>query len=196
MTFLLDSSSSSIERSFLTSFLFSFISFSRAAHFIKFGVLQSQPIVLLASRDLQVEESLSELDRHVPSLLKKVSTQAVIVARSLGSEVQRGSLVDTAKSVSENVYNKYEPVAEQYAVTAWRLLNRLPLFPQVAQIVVPTASHWSDKYNRTIRSTAEKGYAVASYLPFIPLERIAKVFEEAESGHPVSSNGEQVAVAH
>lgn len=128
-----------------------------------------------------MDESLKELKKHVPSLLKQASSQA----RAVASEVHRAGVLDTAKHISICVYYKYEPtvkelywryepVAEQYAVSAWRSLNRLPIFPQVAQIVVPTATYWSGKYNQVVCYTDARGYAVAEYLPLIPIERIAK----------------------
>lgn len=144
-----------------------------------------------------MDESLKELKKHVPSLLKQASSQA----RAVASEVHRAGVLDTAKHISISVYYKYEPtvkelywryepVAEQYAVSAWRSLNRLPIIPQVAQIVVPTATYWSGKYNQAVCYTDERGYAVAEYLPLIPIERIAKVFDENEIGPTISTNGE------
>lgn len=146
---------------------------------------------------VQVDDSLSELNRHVPSLLKQASSHALVaaqkapeVARDVALEVQRDGIVDSAKHITKTLFTKYEPVAEQYAVSAWRSLNRLPLFTQVAQIIVPTATYWSEKYNQVVCFAADRGYTVASFLPLIPLERIAKVFEEAENGPTISSNGE------
>ncbi|GMI98825.1 small rubber particle protein2, LD-associated protein 2 [Hibiscus trionum] len=154
------------------------------------------PFKLLEFVDRKVDESLNELERHVPSLVKQASCQA----RTVASEVQRVGVVDAAKTITRDVYtkceptakemyDKYEPVAERYAVSAWRSLNRLPFFPQLAHIVVPTAAYWSEKYNQVVYYSGERGYAVAPYLPLIPTDRIAKVFGE---GHPVSSNGETV----
>ncbi|KAK9281270.1 hypothetical protein L1049_004166 [Liquidambar formosana] len=172
------------------------------------------PIELLKFVDRKVEESINELDRHVPSLLKRASSQAFTaaqkapeLARAVASEVQRTGVVDTAKNITKTVYVKYEPtakelywqyepVAEHYAVSAWRSLNRLPLFPQVAEIVVPTAAYWTEKYNQAVCCMAEKGYTVSTYLPLIPTERIVKVFEGAEPGPTVSTDGEAAAVAH
>ncbi|KAJ7972948.1 Rubber elongation factor protein (REF) [Quillaja saponaria] len=171
------------------------------------------PFELLKFVDRKVNESLTELDRHVPFLLKQASTKALTaahkapeVARAVVSEVQSAGVVDTAKNISKNVYtkyeptakelySKYEPVAEQYAVAAWRVLNRLPLFPHVAQIAIPTAADWSEKYNQAVDYSYERGYAVATYLPLIPTERIAKVFEDAWNGPAVSTNGETVVLA-
>lgn len=157
---------------------------------------------------VQVDDSLSELNRHLPSLLKQASSQALMaaqkapeVARDVALEVQRDGIVDASKHVTKTlfnkyeptareIYDKYEPVAEQFAVSAWHSLNRLPLFTQVAQIIVPTAAYWSEKYNQVVCFAADRGYTVASFLPLIPLERIAKVFKEAENGPTISSNGE------
>lgn len=174
------------------------------------------PIGLLKFVDHKVDVSVNELDRRVPPLVKKVSTQALSAAqkapstaRAVASEVQRGTVMDTASGLAREVYTKYEPVAkglyttyepvaEQYAVSAWRSLNRLPLFPQVAQAVIPTAAYCTEMYNETVRCTAEKGYKVASYLPLVPTEKIAKVFtaDEALTEPLVATEGEGVVAAH
>ncbi|XP_023894723.1 stress-related protein [Quercus suber] len=160
------------------------------------------PFELLKFVDRKVDESMGELDKHVPSLVKQASSKALMVvskapevALAVASEVQRAGVVDTAKSVSRTVYTKYEPVAEHYAVLAWHTLNRLPLFPQVAHIVIPTASYWSDKYNRVVCHSAQRGCAAATYLPLIPNEKITKVFKEADSGPSVTTNDEAVAMS-
>ena len=145
-----------------------------------------------------MDESVSKLENQVPPMVKVVSTQAVSaaqkapsMARAVKSEVQRSGIVDMASGLAKSVYTKaepaakdlytkYEPVAEHYAVSAWNSLNRLPLFPQVAQVVVPTAAYCSEKYNQTVLSTAGKGYKVSTYLPLVPTEKITKVFKAAE----------------
>ncbi|PRQ26352.1 putative rubber elongation factor [Rosa chinensis] len=165
---------------------------------------QDLPFQLLKFVDHKVDESLSELHRHVPFLVKQASNTALSVA----TEVKRAGLVDAARNITasayskyepmaEEVYYKYEPVAEQYAVSAWRSLNRLPLVPQVAQIMVPTAAYWSEKYNQAVCFTAERGFPVAAHLPLIPTERIAKAFEEAEHVSPAgSTNAGAVELEH
>ncbi|CAA2971846.1 stress-related protein-like [Olea europaea var. sylvestris] len=174
---------------------------------------QDVPFELLKFVDRKVDESITELDRHVPALLKEIAYQATAaaqkapeVARELAAEVQRDGLLDTATNIAKSLYAKYEPaakklyteyepVAEQYAVSAWRLLNRLPLFPQLADIMIPTAVYWAEKYNQAVAYTAEKGYPLSYYLPLVPIERIAKIFKVAENDPAVSTNGEYVAVS-
>ncbi|XP_057464655.1 REF/SRPP-like protein At3g05500 [Actinidia eriantha] len=174
------------------------------------------PIEVLKFVDHKVDASVNELDRRVPPLVKKVSTQALSAAqkapstaRAVASEMQRVNMVDTASGLAKNVYTKcepaakglytkYEPMAEQYAASAWHSLNRLPLFPQVAQAVIPKAAYCTEKYNETVRCNAEKGYKVASYLPLVPTEKIAKVFTANEAGTEplVTSVGEGAVSAH
>ncbi|KAB1202190.1 hypothetical protein CJ030_MR8G007900 [Morella rubra] len=162
------------------------------------------PIEVLKYVDRKVDASVTELDRRVPPIIKQASSQAFsaaqsapVVARSVASEVKRAGVVETASGIVKSVYikceptakdlySKYEPKAEQCAVLAWRKLNELPLFPLVAQVVVPTAAYCSEMYNQTVISTAEKGYKVSSYLPLVPTERISEVF--VPSGNAVAAH--------
>jgi len=139
------------------------------------------PVELLKFVDRKVDESVNKLDSHVPPIVKKVAY-----------DVKSGKVVETASGLAKTaytkyeptakeLYSKYEPVAEQYAVSAWRSLNQLPLFPRVAQVVVPTAAYCSEKYNQTVKDTAKKGYKVSSYLPLVPTEKISRVFGAEEA---------------
>lgn len=134
---------------------------------------------------------MSKLERFVPPAVKAASTQVYTVARkapeiarSTVSEVQRDGVFGTATGLArtvaarcepaaKQVYARYEPVAEHYAVATWRALNGRPLFHQVAQIAVPTAAHWTEKYNVAVCYGAEKGYAVAAYLLLVLAEMIS-----------------------
>lgn len=154
------------------------------------------PVEVLKYVDRKVGESLTELDRHVPSNIKKASAQAFTVAqkapeaaRTVVSEVRRAGVVDTASGLAKSAYSKYEPTAkelyakfepkaEQCAVSAWQKLNKLPMFPQVASAVIPTAAFCTEKYNQTVVYTAQKGYRVSTYLPLVPTEKIARIFGE------------------
>ncbi|KAM7469787.1 hypothetical protein LguiA_007970 [Lonicera macranthoides] len=148
------------------------------------------PVGLLKFVDSKVDESVNKLDSQVPLIVKKVSTRALsaaktapAAARAVASEVKSGNVVETASGLAKTAYTKYEPVAEQYAVSAWRSLNQLPFFPRVAQVVVPTAAYCSEKYNQTVKDTAKKGYKVSSYLPLVPTEKISRVFAGEAAAH-------------
>jgi len=172
------------------------------------------PIEVLKFVDRKVDESVTGLDRRVPPTIKQASSQAFSaaqrapdVARAVATEVKRAGVVDTASGIAKSVYTKYEPTAkdlyskyepkaELCAVSAWRKLNQLPLFPQVAQAVLPTAAYCTEKYNETVLSTAEKGYKVSLYLPLVPTEKIAKVFSgDGVESEPLVPGGSEAAVA-
>ncbi|KAK9750859.1 hypothetical protein RND81_02G227400 [Saponaria officinalis] len=161
----------------------------------------------------QVDESVAKMEKTVPPVVKQVSSQAYSVARNapevahgVASKVQCVGLMDTTSGIAKNIYttyeptakvlyNKYEPVAEQHAVSAWQSLNHLPLFSQVAQVVVPTATMCSEKYNQTVKVGAEKGFRVANYMPLVPTERIAKVFGAYDGELQPIANEKSVAVS-
>ncbi|CAA7044219.1 unnamed protein product [Microthlaspi erraticum] len=132
------------------------------------------PFKLLLFVDRKVDDVFYDVETYVPSLVKQASSQALTVA----TEVQRSGVVDTTKSIARNVRDKYEPVAEYYATKVWRLLNHVPLFPEVAQLVIPTAFYWSEKYNDAVRYVGDRDYYVAEYLPMIPIEKISHILEQ------------------
>ncbi|KAG2647461.1 stress-related protein-like isoform X2 [Panicum virgatum] len=166
----------------------------------------SVPLDVLAFVDRKVDDTVHGLDKHLPGALKAASAQAYAVARGipevareLAAEAQQSGVKSAARAalakvepvakdvygrvepVATDLYVRYEPAAEHLAVSTWRSLNGLPVFPQVAQIVVPTAVYWAEKYNKVIAAAANQGYTGAKYLPAIPTERIAKVFSSSTS---------------
>ncbi|GAA0153639.1 hypothetical protein LIER_11831 [Lithospermum erythrorhizon] len=163
------------------------------------------PFELLKFVDRKVDKSATKIDSYVPPVVKQVSTNAIsaaqkapAAARTVASEVKTAGVIGTASGLAKTVYtkyepaakdlySKYEPVAEQYATSAWRRVNRLPLVPRMAEAVAPTASFCTEKYNQTVLLTADKGYKVASFLPLVPTDKIAKVLSDGKNG-PVVSN--------
>lgn len=152
------------------------------------------PYDVLKFVDRKVDDSMGELVRFIPPAVKRGTG----VARSVVDEVQRDGVVATAACLAKSsiakcqsaaipLYARCEPVAEHYAVAAWRAMDRLPLFHQVALIAVPTAVHWAERYNGAVVHGSEKGYAAAAYLPLVPIERIAKVFGSSREGGPSSA---------
>nr|CAB3463948.1 unnamed protein product [Digitaria exilis] len=143
------------------------------------------PLDLLKFLDRKVGESVEEIDRRVPPVVKEAPT----LARSAAKEVRQAGLVGTATGLAKSaiaraepkareLYTRYEPVAERRAAEAWVALNRLPLVPTVTKAVIPTAAQLSAKYNSAVLDGAKRGNTVATYLPLVPTERIARVFGE------------------
>ncbi|PKA54903.1 Stress-related protein [Apostasia shenzhenica] len=147
-----------------------------------FDRFQAVPFDLLKLADRKVGDSVHELERHVPEGVKDAyakAQKAPAVARSVAGEVQRAGVAGTAAGLAKAAYCRAEPAAERLAVSAWRSLNRMPVFSQLAGTVVPAAASLTDRYNRAVSCAAEKGYLVSAYLPLVSTERIAKVFAAA-----------------
>lgn len=66
------------------------------------------------------------------------------------------------------------------SVKLWNGLTHYPPFHAVAEMAVPTAAHWSEKYNNVVKGTSGKGSVVFGYLPLIPIDEIAKAFKQGE----------------
>lgn len=144
---------------------------------------------------MQLDVSVSKVP--VPPIIKQVASEVKTAGVASGianiaytkCEPAARGIYTKYEPVARELYTKYEPVVEMYAVSGWRSLNKLPLFPQVAQTVLPAAAFCSEKYNHTVQSTVEKGYKFASYLPLVPTDKISKVFN-SNGG----SQGEAIAV--
>uniref|UniRef100_A0A803L9X5 Uncharacterized protein n=1 Tax=Chenopodium quinoa TaxID=63459 RepID=A0A803L9X5_CHEQI len=142
----------------------------------------------------KVDEFIHEIDwrqESLPKLMTHVTKKAAEVTRELAMEIQATGLLDatanaakeaylTYKPVAKDMIIRYEPVAEEYAVWAWQLCKQVSVLAQVSQLMVPTAAFWAERYNTVVDFTAESGLPMAHYLPLIPLEKIAKVFAEAD----------------
>jgi hypothetical protein len=140
-------------------------------------------VVSHVSSLFQVGESVEELDRRVPPVVKEAPT----LARSAAAEVRQAGLVGTATGLAKSamaraepkareLYTRYEPVAERRAAEAWAALNGLPMVPTVTRAVLPTAAQLSARYNSAVLDGTKRGNTVATYLPLVPTERIARVF--------------------
>ncbi|KAK9070075.1 hypothetical protein SSX86_010474 [Deinandra increscens subsp. villosa] len=162
-----------------------------------YGKFQHVPFEVLKFLDLKVGDALAGLNRQAPILMKQVSTHGKYAAQNLPQASKE--LASTASKTANRLYIKYEPtakelyknyepIAEKYAVSAWQSMHKLPLFPQVAQIVVPIAAFSLEKYNYLVCYIAEKGYPVAQYLPLVPIDKIAKVFKDGNEGSTVGQS--------
>ncbi|XP_031491175.1 stress-related protein-like [Nymphaea colorata] len=142
--------------------------------------LKGVPDDLLCFVDKKVDETVTKLNVFVPPPVKQVSSEAYgaaqkvpQVAKSFVSKAHQDGVVVASKSF----YTEYEPAAVEYMVKVYHALYSLPLFPHLAEVVIPTAAHWSEKYNRTVVHMTASHYPFCSYLPLVPIEKISKTFE-------------------
>nr|KYP75679.1 REF/SRPP-like protein At1g67360 [Cajanus cajan] len=115
------------------------------------------PDDVLVFVDNKVDEASHKFDVHAPPFAKQ--------------------LADKAKSLIQKLTHE----AEKVAMKLWAGLNHYPPFHALADMAVPTAAHWSEKYNHVIKVMTQKGYSFVGYLPLIPIDEIAKAFKQGEA---------------
>ncbi|KAF8390646.1 hypothetical protein HHK36_025173 [Tetracentron sinense] len=160
------------------------------------------PNNLLVFLDDKVDEATAEFDEHAPPLAKQVVSQSWCMVQK-ATEMTK-VLVSEARSngptgVVNNAATQYKQILSEQAVKAWLKLNQVPHVQAVAEMAVPTAAHWLDKYNQAVTGMMQKGYPV-SFLPLVPIDKIAEVFNQGEAtgneGSEQSSEGADASVAH
>lgn len=124
------------------------------------------------------------MDEHAPHFAKKLADQAKCLiekvrheAGKVASEAQSGGACAAAHYVAK----ESKHVVLINSVKLWKGLNHYPLFHAFSQMAVPTAAHWSEKYNHAIKAMTQKGYSFVGYLPLIPVKEIAKAFKQGEA---------------
>lgn len=159
--------------------------------------IQGMPSELLYFVDSKVDHTICKVDEHLPPTVKHITyqvydiaKQAPSIGRSIVDELQRNGIIGTASQKTKVLYSryepavkylyvKYEPLAEEWTFFAWDKLLKLPLFPQVVHIFIPTATYFSEKYNYIVLCLADNHYRIAAFLPLVPVEKIKKAIESS-----------------
>ena len=130
-----------------------------------------------------MDEATHKFDEHAPSFAKYVASQAKDLIQKVAHEA--GKVASEAQCGGPRAAMHYVTTESKHflldnSVKLWKGLNHYPTFHAVAEMAVPTAAHWSEKYNHVIKNMTGKGYAVFGYLPLIPIDDIAKAFKQGE----------------
>ncbi|KAK9108484.1 hypothetical protein Syun_024495 [Stephania yunnanensis] len=150
------------------------------------------PLKSLIFLDNKVEEGRIKFDGSAPPLAKQLTYRAwgvVLKTTSLIKSTVYEARRDGVASAANHIKKDSEQFMSKQAVNAWFKLNEVPVLRTVAEIAVPTAAHWSGKYNQTVTYYAKKGYAVFGYLPLVPVETIAKAFRRREAAKEGADGG-------
>ncbi|KAK6930819.1 Rubber elongation factor [Dillenia turbinata] len=151
------------------------------------------PVTLLVFLDDKVDEASHKFDERAPPLAKQVVSQAhravlkaTEVAKTLVHKAQTGGPKEAIHYAAEE--NKQ--LLLNGTVDAWSRLNKIPTIHKAADLAVPTAAQWSEKYNKVVVDMKHKGYPVVGYLPVVPIEKISEAFkagEEKKESDPLSA---------
>ncbi|GLT86685.1 hypothetical protein SLE2022_048070 [Rubroshorea leprosula] len=157
--------------------------------------LKGVPDHLLVFLDGKVDEVSHKFDERAPPVAKQVVSQAQFLIQQALEKVQK--FVSEARDNGARGALHYAAAESKQlvltnSVKVWVKLNYYPSFHSVANMAVPTAACWSDKYNHVVNDMTHKGYPVFGYLPLIPVDEIKQAVKQAE----VRENADGSVVAH
>ncbi|CAM8883714.1 unnamed protein product [Rhodiola kirilowii] len=149
------------------------------------------PYQVLVFADHKVDEATHQLDKHAPSFAKKAAHHIHILldavaekGRKLFSEVETGGPVAGFHyAVSEFKNTSISLIAIIYVAA-----DGFKPFHKLADLVIPTAAHWSEKYNKLVIRNSIKGHKIFSYIPQIPVDEISQACKKQKASK-VAHNG-------
>ncbi|MCL7051395.1 hypothetical protein MKW94_024450 [Papaver nudicaule] len=142
------------------------------------------PAHLLGFLDQKVDLAANKFDEHAPPVAKRVASQArSMVHKALGMTYSLASEAQTrgVGAAACSAATKSRDFLTEHMIKAWWTLNRVPPFRMVAQVTVPRAAQLSEKYNDVVTNMSQKGYTICSYLPLVPLDKIAMAFKKGKA---------------
>ena len=133
---------------------------------------------------VQVVEASLKFEECAPAAAKSAALKVQSVAIEASRLVQE--LVEEAKVEGPiTTISHAAKISKDVAVTglavAWYKANRFPALHGILEIAVPTATHWSEKYNSAVVDLAAKGYTVFCYAPLVPVEEMQKAYKKVEA---------------
>lgn len=140
---------------------------------------------------MQVDEAIHKYDKLAPPLVKQVLRQAKYVVIKLSDaaiqlwKVVKADGPTAALHYAYDFYKLLRPLIQ--LAKLWYEINKISHLNVVAQKVLGTVSHISKKHNEVISGMAAKGYSVFCYLPLVPIDDIARAYNEVEAAYQGNS---------
>lgn len=149
---------------------------------------------ILVFLDKKVDEATYKFDECAPPAAKSVAYKvqsAVKKASQAAQDLAEEAKVDGPVAAINHAGTISKDFALTLVATAWYKANQYPAFRGVLKIAVPTAAHWSDKYNKLVEDMKAKGYSFFKYVPLVPVKEVAKAYNNrvAAAANEVAQKG-------
>ncbi|GMH15123.1 hypothetical protein Nepgr_016964 [Nepenthes gracilis] len=142
------------------------------------------PDDLLVFLDKKVDTAAEQFDKHAPPLAKQVASHSLCMikkASAVAQDLVHRAHNDGPRAAANYAATESKELVLNQTVKVWTKLDQLPAFHMAAEVAVPKAAMWLEKYNRAISDMSGKGYPLFSYVPSIPVDDIAKAFKQNEA---------------
>lgn len=131
-----------------------------------------------------MDEASHKFDDRAPPMAKKAALTAHLLVKKASTTVEE--LADEAKVGGPlAVMSRASTISKNFVVNrlavVWYKINQNPTLHGVSESAVPTATHWSEKYNGLVQDMRGKGYSLFYYAPCIPIEEMAKAYKQVET---------------
>jgi hypothetical protein len=141
------------------------------------------PDDVLVFVDNKVDEGIHKFNDHAPHIAKQLADRTKSLIQKVSYEA--GKVVSVGRSAGPRAAVEYVVTESKNlllinSVKLWTVLNQFSSFHAVAEMTIPTAAKWSEKYNHSIKAMTEKGYSFVGYLPLIPINDLSKAFRQGE----------------
>ncbi|KAI3467706.1 hypothetical protein Pfo_024369 [Paulownia fortunei] len=146
--------------------------------------LKGVPSDLLIFLDRKVDEATHKINECAPLAAKNVVFKAQLVVKKASQAAQ--DLVEEAKVAGPlAAVSRASTISKHFAVSqlavVWYKVNQHHALHGVSEMAIPTAAHWSEKYNNLVKNMAAKGYKFFNYVPLVPVEEMANAYKQVEA---------------
>ncbi|KMT07466.1 hypothetical protein BVRB_6g150840 [Beta vulgaris subsp. vulgaris] len=161
-----------------------------------FNKFKHVPDHMLVFLDQKVDVASAKFSEHAPPLAKQVVTQVHIVidhTTQIAKEVVHQVQVGGPLAAAQYAANETKELVLNQSVKVWSKLDDFPVFHMVAEMTIPTATHWSEKYNNVITNIRGQGYTIFSYVPLVPIDEISTAFKQSKGAEGKGNVGHSAA---
>ncbi|KAG9149577.1 hypothetical protein Leryth_021508 [Lithospermum erythrorhizon] len=143
------------------------------------------PENVLVFVDTKVDEVTYKFDESAPPLAKKIVHEVHTTVLKVSNLAK--TLVEEARvSGPMAAVSRAGSLSKNFTVSklalVWYKIDHHPALHGFAEAALPTAAHWSEKYNNLIVDLTAKGYAIFGYVPLVPVEDLVKAYKQVEAG--------------
>ncbi|GFP88383.1 ref/srpp-like protein at1g67360, partial [Phtheirospermum japonicum] len=142
--------------------------------------LKGVPVDILVFLDNKVDEATYKFNECAPPAAKSIVSKAQSIVKKT-SELVEEAKVDGPLAAISHVGTISKHLAVNQLAVVWYKANQYPALHGVFEMAVPTAAHWSEKYNKLVKDMTVKGYSFLNYVPLVPVEEMARAYKQVEA---------------
>lgn len=131
-----------------------------------------------------MDDATHKFDECAPPAAKRVVFKAQTIVKNVSQVVHdlaEEAKVDGPVAAAIHAGTISKNFAVSQLVVVWYKANQYPTLHGVFEIALPTATHWSEKYNKLIKDLTAKGYSFFNYVPLVPVEEVTKAYKQVEA---------------